>query len=294
MPTTVATLIQQTWNKLYTSHRRTIAVLAGSLDASTTSVTVDDASQIASGHEVEVDDEMMRVRSVSDNTLTVIRGWAGTTAATHADGSIVDLNPKFPRHQVRQALGEELRSWPADVYRVDEVDLDTASGTSGYDLTGVTSLLEVLDVQLGPRSLVNDVAVVRPTFDVVRNADVSIYPSGTGIVLLGLVPSEARDLRVIYSAPFDTSSLADPVDAEATIGLASSMLDIPVLGAASRMMVGREVKRSFGEGQGEPRRAEEIPPGMSSGTATFLRREVQRRLGEEAMRLRAVYGLRRT
>lgn len=64
--------------------------LAEALDASETDVDVDDGTIFQAGDVFEVDAELFQVISVAGNTLTVAtRGYAGTTAATHADDSIV-------------------------------------------------------------------------------------------------------------------------------------------------------------------------------------------------------------
>ena len=61
--------------------------LAEALDASETGIDVTDASSWpTSGFRVKVENEIMYVTSVASNTLTVIRGYEGTTAATHANG----------------------------------------------------------------------------------------------------------------------------------------------------------------------------------------------------------------
>jgi hypothetical protein len=293
--TTVADLIEATFDHLYQEHRPSLTTLTVAALSGDATITVASTDNFGPGTFLAIGDELLYVTATNSTTgvCNVLRGQRATTAAAASIGAVVEINPKFGRYRVRRALQDEIRSWPSDVYRVASVNLDTASGTSGYDLTGVGTFLDILDVQIGPRSSVPDVAVVRANYEVLRNADTAIYTSGTGIVLTGLIPSEARDLRVVYSAPFVTTSMVDAVDAEATIGLAASMLDIPPLGAAARLMTGREVKRTFGEGQPESRRAEEVPPGMSSGTATYLRREATRRLGEEAVRLRSIYQIRR-
>jgi hypothetical protein len=272
--------------------RQTFTLTAEAVSNSETDIDLAEIDDVSLGSFLAIDDELMYVRAITpaSKTATVIRGQRATSAVTHANGALVEINPKFPRYRVRRALGEEIRAWTSEVFSVAEVDLDTTSGTAGYDLVGVPAgFLTILDVQLGPRSGITDGAVVKANWDLVRNADTSIYPSGNGLVITSGL-GNARDLRVIYAVGFDTSSLADSTDVEADIGLATSMLDIPPLGAAARLMVGREVKRTFGEGQPEPRRSEEVPVGASSGTATYLRREANRRLGEEAVRLRALYG----
>jgi hypothetical protein len=266
------------------------------MDASQTTAVLQEVDEVSVGSFLGIEDELLYVRAVNTatRTVTVIRGQRSTTAAVHADAVLVEVNPKFPRYRVRRALQEEIRSWPSDLYRVDEIDIDTVSGTAGYDITGLSSdFLHVLDVQLGPRTNSLDGAVVRPSWEIMRGADTSIYASGTGLILTSGFGG-ARDVRVTVALPFTTTTFTDATVVETTVGLGVSMVDIPPLGAAARLMVGREIKRTFGEGQPEPRRAEEVPVGSASGTATFLRREVTRRIGEEIIRLRALHPIRRS
>lgn len=53
---------------------------------SATSVTVTSGTSFVAGHIIRVDNELMRVTNVVTNTLTVDRGWNGSTAATHLTG----------------------------------------------------------------------------------------------------------------------------------------------------------------------------------------------------------------
>ena len=61
------------------------------LDNSETGVDVaaGQGERFAAGDAIRIDDEVMTVSSVSNDTLTVVRGAAGTTAATHANGAEV-------------------------------------------------------------------------------------------------------------------------------------------------------------------------------------------------------------
>ena len=63
------------------------------LDASETGVDVDDETGMTTeGDVILVDNELMRVTaSADDNTMVVTRGHSGTTAATHADNTLVRL-----------------------------------------------------------------------------------------------------------------------------------------------------------------------------------------------------------
>ncbi len=66
-----------------------LTALNGAINNSTTSITVVDGSVFpASGvFTVIVDSELMRVTARSSNTLTVVRGEEGSTAASHSDGA---------------------------------------------------------------------------------------------------------------------------------------------------------------------------------------------------------------
>lgn len=292
--TTVAELIEAVYDHLLQEHRPTLTTLAVAALSGDTAMTVDNTTNLGPGTFIAIDDELVYVSDVnsSNGVCQVIRGQRGTTAAAHALAAVVEINPRFARYRVRRALQEEIRSFPNDLFGTLSVDLDTSTDAAGYDLVGVPSTyLHILDVQLGPRTQSLNDAVVRPNYYEVRGADATIYASGAGIVLTGAAGS-IRDLRVTVAVPFVTSTFTDATTL-ATIGLTATMEDIPPLGAASRLMVGREVKRTFGEGQPESRRAEEVPVGSSSGTATYLRRETTRRINEECIRLRAQWPMRR-
>ena len=74
-------------------HRTKWARVTEALDASETDIDVDDGTSFRGplngqgGDVIRVDDEYMTVSSVAANTLTVIRGALGTTAATHVTNS---------------------------------------------------------------------------------------------------------------------------------------------------------------------------------------------------------------
>lgn len=61
------------------------------LDDTETGVDVPDGSVFLPGDVIEVDSEQMLVASISSNTLTVTRAYAGTTAAAHSNGATVYL-----------------------------------------------------------------------------------------------------------------------------------------------------------------------------------------------------------
>ena len=61
------------------------------IDGSETAIDVDEGAYFFVGDLIRVDDEIMEVTSISSNTLTVIRGTHGSSAASHSDDTAILL-----------------------------------------------------------------------------------------------------------------------------------------------------------------------------------------------------------
>lgn len=73
----------------YSDETEPSGTLAEDLDASETAVDMTAGHGLTGGETIKADSEEMYVSSVSTNTLTVVRGINGTTAATHSNGAAV-------------------------------------------------------------------------------------------------------------------------------------------------------------------------------------------------------------
>jgi hypothetical protein len=80
------------------------------LDASETDVDVDSLTDIEAGHTILVESEQMYVESYSTNTLNVIRGVNGTTAASHNTSESISIF-LYPAPVVEAALIQSARLW---------------------------------------------------------------------------------------------------------------------------------------------------------------------------------------
>lgn len=122
------------------------SALNGAIDASQTSVVVDDASLFQVGDVIEIESEYVNVTAVDTtaNTLTVSRGWGGTSAATHADNTTVTARTIAKTSGANYALGplttvSNLFNYPQIIERAIESDLgfqETAKndyGISDYE-----------------------------------------------------------------------------------------------------------------------------------------------------------------
>lgn len=83
----------------------TASTLAEALDAVETGIDVAEGTYFRRSDVVKVDSELMHVTSVSGNTLTVVRGYAGTTAATHSSAAAIDIVTSAAEEGAEAATG---------------------------------------------------------------------------------------------------------------------------------------------------------------------------------------------
>ncbi len=73
----------------HTPSARPLTRLAEDLDTTETGVDVNDGTTVTNGNLIFIGAECMRVTGIASNTLTVVRGWAGTDATTHSSNDRV-------------------------------------------------------------------------------------------------------------------------------------------------------------------------------------------------------------
>lgn len=283
--TTLSALIEETKSHLLGNTREQINVLNGALDASTTSVVLSDAmGSITAGAEIEIDQEVMRVRTVSGQTATVLRGNRGSTAATHSDGALVTVNPRFYRHRIIVDLNHALGDMSGSgLYQEVAVDLTFSPTVSGYDLTGSTdaNLLQILEVRYKNTGPEKRFPVISK-WSLLRDMATTDFSTGNALVI-DSPGFPGLPLRVRYARDFtDLVALTD--DLTTTAGVPATAEDLPPIGAAIRQMAGRDIKRSFLETQPDTRRTGEVPPGIAQGAITTLRRMWAEGVDAERMR----------
>ena len=265
--------------------------LAVSCDSSTTTLTLSYAlNGVRENTVFEIGSEMMYVweSNSTAKTLTVERGFGGTTASAHTAGDIVTVSPRFPRGQMLTALNSELSDLSSPLnglFQIKTVDLTYNGSDRMVNLTGVTSMLDLYDVRY--RYLNDDYPVVR---NVRLLRDMPTADFASGFVLAFDTYVRSGTVRVIYKAAYD--QLATEASVLSTSGVGAELEDLLVLGVQIRMVAGREVKRNFTESQGDTRRAEEVPAGSVTNSINNLLRLRRDRIIAEAARLMRQYPLR--
>jgi hypothetical protein len=263
--------------------------LAAALDSSATSLTLTyDVGGFRTGSVLECESELMYVweSESTTKTLTVERGYAGTTAAAHSSSTVVTLNPRFPRAMMFDALNAELddlSSTMNGLFRVIATSISYNGSDRQLNVTSATSIIELMEVRL--RYLSDDFPVIRRV-RLQRDLPTADFASGFAIVFDE--PVMAGTLRVTYKSPFTRAS-TEASDMQSACFLPITCEDIVEVGIALRMMSAREIKRNFTESQSDTRRAEEVPPGAISNSVSQLTLLRRNRITAEAARLKAQY-----
>ena len=274
--------------------RDKINTLATTCNSSTTSIvlTYTPGAEIVAGVIIEIDYEQMMVVSNTTVTLTVIRGWNGTTAASHTSSTVVYVEPRFPRQAILDEAISELRALPQTIFTTETVVLTFSSTTNRVDLTGATGT--VYRVIHADRANFEGQSYpgFKPTLKIIRNADPTAFPSGYAVAIdEGLSYGQVATVRVVYAKSLATTTLTSSTDLQSTVGLPITAEDIIAFGAASRLLYDKEALRLDFTRQGQSRAAEEIPPEVQGRQAQRWRLEADRRISEEAMRLVGIWGI---
>ena len=250
-----------------------------------------DMAGIRPGARLSIGTNTFYVWSVSGQQATVQAGEDSSTDISVPAGTLVRVSPRFTGDEIWKQLANDLGdlSSPANgLYGIQTVDLTYNATLNGYDLGSIgdnlQSIYEVKYLTPGPQ--LDNPRIHTTGWRLNRNANSSQFPSGLSLQMFE--PAyPGYNVRVVYRSNFvmPTTYLANV----SSTGLLASAYDLPPLGAAIRLMEGREIKRNFTEGQGDTRRAGETPPGAVLQSARGLQQLRANRITAEAARLEALY-----
>ncbi len=290
--TTVATVLNRASRQMLAGVVEERNKLAASLTSGdTTVVTSYDLGGLRTGSVFEIESELFYVwdASPATKTLTVERGYAGTTAASHSSGNIITLSPRFPRAQMLDAVNadiDDLSSTANGLFRVVTVDLTYNGSDRQVNITNSGTIIELLDTRL--RYLADD----HPVLNAVRlQTGLPTTDFASGNTLVFDEPVMAGTVRVRYKAPF-VRATSESSDLTTNCFLPSTCDDIIEMGVIMRLMAAREIKRNFIEAQGDTRRPDEVQPGAITNSIANIQRLRRDRIIAEAGRLKAQYPIK--
>lgn len=86
--------------------------VTAALTASGTTLTVASPRLFGKGTVAEIEDELVYTTTdISGFATTIRRGYRSTTAATHASGTVVYVNPRYPRINIKEAINVVVGNW---------------------------------------------------------------------------------------------------------------------------------------------------------------------------------------
>lgn len=293
MASSVSSLIESTRRHLMGQHRPQMNRLKVAANDSQTTISFEFAIEgVVGGALIGVDDELMYVWSRDKGTLQAVvqRGVLGTEKSTHDVGALIEVNPRFPTAVIRDELQREIRSWHPRLFAVVTKELTVGTGNRAVNLDSVPgNFFHVLEILRQPRDTRDSWYRVRGRAE--HNLNTTDFPSGSALFLDEPVEASTR-IRFTYARPFDLESFDDDVDLEEDVLLSPAYYDIATYGAAWRLVSTREIKRTDGDAQGEPRDAQEVPPGHILQTARQLKTLRDERIAEENRLLKHLWGVR--
>lgn len=286
---TVAQLLNRTQRQILSGTVEERNKLAASVTATATTVSFQyELNGIRAGSIIQVDSELMYCWEVNigGKTATVERAFNGTVAVAHLTNAYIIVNPRFPRHQILEAINDELSDLSSPMnglFRVKSLDINYNGSDRMINFPVFDDVIDLVETRI--RYLSSDYIKI-PKVALTRNLPTSDFGSGMALTLNQTVRSGI--LRVTYKTGFGRLQ-NESDDIQTMTGYPQYAEDILVIGAQIRLVSPREIKRNFTESQGEPRRSDEVGPGAVGSSITNLLRMRRDRITAEAAKLNRQY-----
>lgn len=262
--------------------------LTTNVDTAALTLRVADPSVISRGR-IEIGDELIWVdkvdRAAGQATIPPYgRGMDATKAADHSAGDRVIVAPLYPRKFLKDTINQTIKQIGAQLYGVEDLTLDPSVRDFRYELPPYVR--DVLTVKITSPRVGDDVIYLRDwTFD--KNAPADTSRTGKALYLYDDWWWDHRS-RLTVTVSRDPSPLYDDSDPWAATFLSESAEDIPVLGAAARLLATSDAY----DVQTRSVEANTLAAGQNRSSASsaqsqskYLQALFMQRLDEERMRL---------
>jgi len=232
---------------------------------------------------IEIDEELMWVDSYDriSNTATIApygRGYLGSTADTHLADKKVTISPTFPRHSVKRAINDTIRSLGSSIFAVKSTSFTFNAAKTTYAFTNlnIKNIITVSWESIGPSK--EWVPIRRYDFD--STADATAFGANAQTITLGEYPIAGRTVRIVYAT--DPASFAtNDQDYSTQTGLPESTKDVAILGAAYRLLTFLDPARASQVSPQADETDSKRPFGASQSATKQLYALYQQRLQEE-------------
>lgn len=248
---------------------------------------------------VEIDDELLLVKKYdrATGTVTVManlngRGVEGTTAASHADDSVVTDDPMYPKARIKEAINDTIAGTFPDLWVFGEYEFPNVAARYEYPIP-----VEVEDVYKVTVNTIGPSAVWFPLSSWRFNPSASTTagqvkptptPTGKTIQIMRDFIVPGRNVRVEYiKKPNELVSGTD--DFATTTGYPERYVDLVMYGACWRLLPAYESARLQQSAIEATERAPLVPTGAGSNASKYYMALYQQRLTEERTRLQRLF-----
>lgn len=298
MASTLAQLIEQTRRHLTVGKRDAVNKLASTINSSTETVTwTYDHPAIGSGKRFSIDlEDFLCFDAASKSTTGAVRGFNGSTAATHSANALIYVEPEFSAYEIVVALQDELAALPGEgIARFQTIDFTWNASRVGYDMTSVTEMIE--GRRLSWKETGGELkyrAVHRNMWEIKQGMPTGDFASAEALFVYDRSVAPGTTMRLLYTTPWTaltatTAGLA--LDVETVTGLPARAHPLLAMGAALRLTDSRPIPRTSMTGQGDTRRPEEVSASDAGNASTRLERRYLLAHAAERLYLTKKYGL---
>jgi len=228
---------------------------------------------------IEIDQELMLVTAsnTSTRTLTVARGYAGTTAAAHSDNANLYINPTFPRKSVFDAVADNIVRLYPSLYNVTTTSVTSASTYAEVPASTVEVLTSYVQNSSGELYTSAGIELLRDFPPSSTNTAVQFYNTSTG-----------KTVYLVVKRKF-VRPTAETDDLSTDCLLADEYQQIVMIGAVADIVGATDIDATTQEFITEKLAAENYPVGSGERLRNALLRLRSLLIDEARGNLRSLY-----
>ena len=242
--------------------------LATEVNTSATSIVFDgdlltqeEEDAMDAGTIIECEQELMRCTALDtvNNTVTVVRGVLGTTAATHVVGKVIKIAPVFPRKNVFDAVCDQIKNLYPTLFAVETKSITSKVGyipldgsTDNHLIAPIKAISQYTDFSAGSDETGTVFAGVATelvdlpnpfTYTDADGVSQTITYSNNGPNKVNAIQvynvNAGHTVFVTFKKKFVTPTAES--DTLATVGLEDEYEPIIMAGVAAQMIAGRDI-----------------------------------------------------
>jgi|GEM_PF-2732643 hypothetical protein len=237
---TMSTMIEEVLDTVYRTTERPLPVFAtatATANATTLTVSTLATDSMSPADVIEFGRELILVTAVASGSITVSRGYAGTTAAAIANGDQGWISSDFPRREVDRAIRRCIDTLQSTLPLLTSKEVD--SDKSGDGLIELPSnTMDVDEVELYDQNT-NSLIEMRGTWRFRDMIPKGIINSTKAVV----IPRSYRDCTIVVTYRIPYTWVDGATDEADTITLPLGGAALPVDFAVAKLQTGREVSR---------------------------------------------------